>query len=80
MIFHESKAEPGPAHAPWFEKKLGDIFGKTCIYFDFSKRTMFTICILFTTLMTKTKGMCEGASKQTQDLKIILTRDRALWF
>ena len=38
---------------------------------------MFTLCILFTTLATNTKGMCEGASKQTPDLKILPRWDRA---
>ena len=36
---------------------------------------MFTLCILFTTLATNTKGMCEGASKQTPDPKILPRRD-----
>ena len=45
--------------------------GETSIYFDFSQNTMFTICILFTTLTTKTKGMREGVSKQTPDLTIL---------
>ena len=30
---------------------------------------MFTICILFITLTTKTKGMREGASEKISDLK-----------
>ena len=37
---------------------------------------MLTSCILFTTLATNTKGMFEGASKQTPDLKILPRRDR----
>ena len=60
-----SKGETGSArkaHAPRFEKKLGFVFVnfdyKTRIYFDFSQHTMFTICFLFTTLATKTEGMC----------------------
>ena len=36
---------------------------------------MFTlICILFTTLATNTYGLCEGASKQILNLKILLRR------
>ena len=46
-------------------------------YFDFSQHVVFTICILFTTLLTKTQGMCEWASKQTLDLRILPRRDRA---
>ena len=42
----------------------------TRTYFDFSQHTMFTISILFTTLTTKTYGKCEGASKQTPDVRI----------
>ena len=41
---------------------------------------MFTICILFTSLTTKTYGMCEGASNQTPELRIIPRRDRAPGF
>ena len=37
---------------------------------------MLTIFILFTTLATNRYGMCEGASKQTPDLKILPHRDR----
>ena len=39
----------------------------------------FTMCILLNrpTLITKTEGMCEGASKQTPDLRILPHRDRA---
>ena len=46
-------------------------------YFDFSQHVVFTICILFTTLLPKTQGMCEWASKQTLDLRILSRRDRA---
>ena len=41
---------------------------------------MLILCILFTTLATNTKGMFEGASKQTPDLKILPRRDRAPCF
>ena len=58
---HVPKADPGPARqarAPRFEKKLGFVFVNfdciTRIYFDFGQHTMFTICILSTTLTTKT--------------------------
>ena len=55
------KADPGPARrarAPPFEKKNGTFFGKFSLYirkyFDFSQHAVFKICILFTTLLTKT--------------------------
>ena len=41
---------------------------------------MFTSCILFSTLTAKTKGMSEGASKRTTDLRILPLRDRAPGF
>ena len=37
---------------------------------------MFTICISFPTLITKAQGMCEGASKQSPDLKDYMYRYR----
>ena len=40
---------------------------------------MLTICILFTTLTTKSNGVWEGASYQTPDLRI-LTRPPVLKF
>ena len=43
---------------PPFEKKNGTFFYKFSVYirknFDFSRHVVFTICILFTTLLTKT--------------------------
>ena len=48
-------------------------------YFDFSQHAVLTICILFTTLLTKTYGMYEGASKQTLDLRILPRRDFYIW-
>ena len=55
------KADPGSARrarAPRFEIFWGFVFVNfdylTRIYFDFSQYTMFTICILFTTLAPKT--------------------------
>ena len=35
---------------------------------------MFTLYILFTTLATNTYSLCEGASKQILNLKILLRR------
>ena len=73
-----SKADPGPARrarAPWFEKKLGFVFVNfdyiSRIYIDFSQHTMFTI------VYNKNIGYCEGASNQTQDLRIVPNWDRA---
>ena len=69
-----AKADPRPARRarvpPFpFEKKPGTCFLKFSSYirkyFDFSQHAVFTIGILFTTLLTKTLGMCEGASKKT---------------
>ena len=55
-----AKADPGlarRARAPQFEKKLRFAFANfdciTRIYFDFSQHTMFTISILFTSLLQK---------------------------
>ena len=41
----------------------------TRIYFNCSLHTMFTICILFSTLTTKHRVCVKGASKQTSDPK-----------
>ena len=38
---------------------------------------MFTICILFTTLTTKTFDICEGASNNPQTPRILPRRDHA---
>ena len=53
-----------------------------CIYFNCSQQTMFTICILLTctTLTTKTQGMFERASKQSQTPGILPRRYRAPGF
>ena len=53
-----TKADPGPPP----RLKKGTCFCKFSIYirkfFDFSQHAVFTICILFTTLLKKTQGMC----------------------
>ena len=41
---------------------------------------MFTICILFTTLTTKTFDKCEGAPNNPQTPRIIPRQDHALGF
>ena len=78
------KADPGPARqtrAPRFEKKNGGCFLNVDYiirtYFEISQHTMLTKSILFTTLTTKTNDKCEGASKQSADLRIIPHRDCA---
>ena len=55
-----SKADPGLARwmrAIWFENFMGFVFVNfdciTNIHFDFSQHAMFTICILFTTLLQR---------------------------
>ena len=46
-----------------------------------SQHAMFTMCILFSTLTTKAKGVCEGASKQSQGLKqLYCTGTAPPWF
>ena len=74
------KADPAPARrarAPLFKIFYGCIFGN----FDFITRInfiVFTICILFITLTTKTKGICvKGHQKNLQTSKIIPRRDRS---
>ena len=68
------------APPPFLKKNYGFVFVNfDCItrrYFDFSSLTMFTLCILFTTFATNTWGMCEGASKQTPELKFLPRQDR----
>ena len=51
-MYYVLKADPGQARRapPRFEKKLGFVF----VNFDFGQHTMLTICILSTTLTTKT--------------------------
>ena len=51
------------AHALLFYNKLGVVFVNfdciTRIYFNYNQHTMFTICLLFSKLTTKRKGICE---------------------
>ena len=59
-----AKADLGPARrarAPRFEKCFGLNFDCiTCICVDFSQHAMFTICILFTSLLQKLRVCVKG--------------------
>ena len=64
------KGGSSAVHTPPFENFYGCIFGN----FDYitlycNLHAMYTICILFSPVTTKAKGMCAGASKQSSDLK-----------
>ena len=54
-----------PVHATQFEKIVGFVFENfdyiTCIYLNCSQYAIFTVCIFFPTLTSKTFGMCERA-------------------
>ena len=59
-----------PGRPPVLKKNWGLFFVNfdciTRIYFDFSQHTMFTICILFTTLITKHRVCVKGHKKNPQ--------------
>ena len=59
---------PGATPPPPVEKKRLVFVNFHCIYANtlISQHALFTICKLFTTLLAKTWGMCEGASKKTR--------------
>ena len=75
-----AKADPGPAHRalvlPFGKKKLGVVFVNfysiTHIYFKYSNMQclQFVFCSLLS-LTTKRQGICEGASKQSQEPKVL---------
>ena len=59
----QDRSAGGP-HIPRFVKFWGVVFvnfdSLTRIYFDFSQHAMFTICILFTTLLQKLRVCVKG--------------------
>ena len=75
------KADPAPAHRArpnvwkFLRVYVRVYFWKFRFHYTHqlycNQHAVFTICILFSTLTTKAKGMCKGASKQSPDLKII---------
>ena len=72
----ESRTGAPPEKILWFVFINFDFI--TLVDFDLSQHAMFTICILFIALTTKTYGMFKGVSIPTTDLRILPRRDHAV--